>query len=95
MSHRSFIDPLESRRHFSASSTTNSASVGTAVAIDVPFAHAKSSVASLNDTIYKVVHDDDVPGGAAGVIQDGELVALGDAGKRVRRRPEMDSAPKS
>lgn len=89
MAHRSFIDPLEPRRHLSGTTVATKALRGTLSlppAIEATFSTnaVKSKVDDLSSIIYDAVHDENVPGGAAGVIQDGELVALGDAGKRVR-----------
>lgn len=55
----------------------------TAIAIDIAFAAArKSSYIDLKDDVYGAVHDNKVPGGAAAVMQNGALVALGANGRR-------------
>ena len=67
----------------SAPVATPLAKQSTNSAIDVAYAAAASPYTDLSGDVYGVLKSDKVPGGAAAVITDGGLTAIGANGKRV------------
>ncbi len=82
------FDALEPRRLLSGGNETLLRVMEQAgTRITVPFARAQT-IRDVSGEIYSIVRDDNVPAGAAGVIQNGSLAALGASGKRRRDRKE-------
>lgn len=87
--HVTMLDALEPRRLLASAPSIGVNGTGdeAGIRIDVPFASA-ATIQDLSGDIYSAVRENGVQAGAAGVIDDGALAAIGASGKRRKDRKE-------